>query len=197
MTKVKVLLDPGHGIDTAGKRSPDGKLREYDWNRRCAAATLALLIDRGIDAEIVVPEITDITLTERCNRANKVAYAVGPGNVAFVSIHVNAAGNGQWMNARGWCVFTYTKPSEKSVRLANLLFDRAKAKGFKTRQPEPLQKYYKANFAVVRQTVCPAVLVEHFFMDNREDCNYLMTDKSIVECSEVLADGIIQYINTL
>lgn len=28
-----VVIDPGHGVETAGKRSPDGTLREYEFNR--------------------------------------------------------------------------------------------------------------------------------------------------------------------
>ena len=195
---IKVLLDNGHGIDTAGKRSPDGKLREYDWNRKTANVTLSILKERGVDVELVVPEITDISLSERCRRANAIAKACGASNVVYVSVHVNAAGNGhQWMDARGWSVFVYNKPSSKAVMLANSLFDKAAEKGFRTRKPEALKKYWNANYAVLRQTVCPAVLVEHFFMDNREDCAYLLTDESIRECSEVLADGIIQYINML
>ena len=31
-----VLIDNGHGIDTPGKRSPDGKLREYKYCRQIA-----------------------------------------------------------------------------------------------------------------------------------------------------------------
>ena len=76
--------------------------------------------------------------------------------------------------------------------LASSLFDKAAEKGFRTRKPEALKKYWNANFAVLRQTVCPAVLVEHFFMDNHEDCAYLPTEKSVRECAEVLADGIVQ-----
>lgn len=197
MKAVKVLIDNGHGINTAGKRSPDGRFREYDWVRRCADAVIALLDARDIDARKVVPEITDISLSERCRRANDVAYSVGAANTLFVSIHNNAAGSGRWMNARGWSVFVYNNASQRSRNLADALFDEAVKKGFRTRKPEPYQKYWTANFAVLRQTVCPAVLVEHFFMDNREDCAYLLTDESIRECSEVLADGIIQYINTL
>ena len=31
--KLYVILDNGHGVNTPGKRSPDGKLREYAWAR--------------------------------------------------------------------------------------------------------------------------------------------------------------------
>lgn len=98
--RIKVLLDNGHGIDTAGKRSPDGKLREYDWNRKTANVTLSILKERGVDVELVVPEITDIPLSERSLRANAIAKAFGASNVVYVSVHVNAAGNShQWMKA--------------------------------------------------------------------------------------------------
>lgn len=173
--RIKVLLDNGHGIDTAGKRSPDGKLREYDWNRKTANVTLSILKERGVDVELVVPEITDIPLSERSLRANAIAKAFGASNVVYVSVHVNAAGNShQWMKARGWSVFVYNKPSSKAVMLASSLFDKAAEKGFRMRKPEALKKYWNANFAVLRQTVCPAswsnisswttVMIAHIFL---------------------------------
>ena len=33
---MKILIDNGHGSNTSGKRSPDGKLREYAWAREIA-----------------------------------------------------------------------------------------------------------------------------------------------------------------
>ena len=29
---MKILIDNGHGVDTPGKRSPNGNLCEYAWN---------------------------------------------------------------------------------------------------------------------------------------------------------------------
>ena len=43
------MIDAGHGIDTPGKRSPDGRFREYKWNREVADILLDNLISRGID----------------------------------------------------------------------------------------------------------------------------------------------------
>ena len=37
---MKILIDNGHGVDTPGKRSPDGKLREYAWNRLIAGRNI-------------------------------------------------------------------------------------------------------------------------------------------------------------
>ena len=31
---MRILIDNGHGIETPGKRSPDGSFREYAWPAR-------------------------------------------------------------------------------------------------------------------------------------------------------------------
>ena len=68
---MKVLIDNGHGIETPGKRSPDGRFREYKYNREIARAVVEHLQLRGYDAELLVPEEEDIPLKERVRRANK------------------------------------------------------------------------------------------------------------------------------
>ena len=86
---MKILIDNGHGHNTSGKRSPDGKFREYAYNREIAKRIVADLIDRGHDAELIVPEDNDISLEERVRRANKICLASDPSCVILVSIHVN------------------------------------------------------------------------------------------------------------
>ena len=62
---------------------------------------VADLVDRGYDAELLVPE-DDVSLEERVRRVNTACFLLGKANVILVSIHVNAAGNGsKWMNATG------------------------------------------------------------------------------------------------
>ena len=46
---MKVLIDNGHGENTKGKRSPDGKLREYAWTREIADMLVLELGKMGID----------------------------------------------------------------------------------------------------------------------------------------------------
>ena len=65
---MKILIDNGHGIDTKGKRSPDGRLLEYRENRIIARGIVNALTARGLDASLLVPEETDISLPERCRR---------------------------------------------------------------------------------------------------------------------------------
>jgi len=103
MRTMKVLIDNGHGEETPGKRSPDGMFREYAYNRLIARRLVTDLKDRGVDAELLVPEENDISLKERVQRVNDCCREHGKSNVILVSIHVNAAGgDNRWHNARGW-----------------------------------------------------------------------------------------------
>ena len=109
---MKILIDNGHGNDTKGKRSPDGRLLEYRENR---------IIARGIvDASLLVPEETDISLPERCRRVNEWCRQLGKNNVLLISIHCNAAGRGdRWLSARGWCAYT-TRGATRADALASV-----------------------------------------------------------------------------
>ena len=120
---MKILIDPGHGIDTPGKRSPDGLLREYLWNRQVADLILEGFLSAGVDASLVVTETNDVSLRNRVNRVNTICNKVGASNVVLVSIHANAMGNGiEWMNAKGWSCYT-SKGSTKSDQIAECLYD--------------------------------------------------------------------------
>ena len=57
---MKILIDNGHGIQTKGKRSPDGKLLEYAHTRDLARQIVNILKSRGYDSELLVPEDDDI-----------------------------------------------------------------------------------------------------------------------------------------
>ncbi len=75
---MKILIDNGHGVNTPGKRSPDGRFLEYRYNREIARAVVEHLQLRGYDTELVVPEKEDISLKERVNRANKLSCQISP-----------------------------------------------------------------------------------------------------------------------
>ena len=95
---MKILIDAGHGIDTPGKRSPDGAFREYLWNREIADLVCEDLGIDGYDVSLVVTETNEIPLITRVNRVNAICNKYGKDDVILVSIHSNAAGNGKdWM----------------------------------------------------------------------------------------------------
>ena len=61
---MKILIDNGHGLMTAGKRRLDGLFREAFYNREIARKVVADLLGRNLDAELLVPEDDDIPLVE-------------------------------------------------------------------------------------------------------------------------------------
>lgn len=77
-------------------------------------------------ASLLVPEQEDIPLYERCRRVNRFCAEIGRRNVCLVSIHVNAAGNGdRWHNVSGWSCYTSPGRTEGD-RLADCLCEAAK-----------------------------------------------------------------------
>ena len=195
---MKILIDNGHGHNTPGKRSPDGKFREYAYNREIAKRIVADLIDRGYDAELIVPEDNDISLEERVRRVNTLCSAHGKSNVILVSIHVNAAGNGsKWTNATGWSVYT-CKGQTASDKLAECLCEAAiknfPGKRIRTDYSDG-DSDWEANFYILRHTVCPAVLTENFFMDGL-DLEFLQSKAGKQAIVDTHVEGIIEYIES-
>lgn len=197
MSNKKILIDAGHGIDTPGKRSPDGSFREYLWNRQIADLVLEDLVIDGYDVSLVVPETNDISLQTRVNRINAVCNAHGADNVILVSIHANAAGNGQtWMNATGWSCYT-TKGVTKSDRLANCLYD-AFERAFPDRRirkdMSDGDRDWEENFYIIQKSKCPAVLLENFFYDNKEECRWMQQEAVKVRIAMAIEQGVKDYV---
>lgn len=163
-----ILIDNGHGAGTPGKHSPDNELQEWKWTRQVAAKTVECLQDLGLEAALLVPEDKDVSLRERCRRANAAKAEL------VVSLHVNASGDGSsWRDARGWSAHVCPHAGAESRRLATLLARHAAEAGFDVRRPEPRKAYWEQDLAICRGTHCPAVLTENLFMDNWCDCQML------------------------
>lgn len=194
---MKILIDNGHGESTPGKRSPDGRLREYSWTRECAKLLEHALKTRGYDAQRIVTEKEDISLSERCRRVNNICKQAGTMNVILISIHNNAAGaDGQWHNARGWEAWTSVGKT-KSDMLATCLYEAAGKAGFKVRKDFTDGDADKeGHLYILKHTTCPAVLTENLFQDNREDVDYLLSDKGKQAIVDIHVEGIEKYINT-
>ena len=173
---MKVLIDNGHGSNTPGKCSPDGRLREYAYTREIAERLVMELRKNGIDAERIVKEEIDVPLAERCRRVNEYKAS----EAILVSIHCNAAGNGSdWMSARGWEAWTSVGKT-KADKLATCLYEDAEhcLPGMKMRKdmadgdPDRESQFY-----ILRHTNCPAVLTENLFQDNRVDVEFLLSEE--------------------
>lgn len=197
---MKILIDNGHGENTPGKRSPDGLFREYKYVREIAEEIERELIAKGYDAERIVKETVDVPLSERSRRINEICGRLGTANVILVSIHCNAAGNGQeWKNARGWAAYT-SKGNTKADKLADFLYKAAEnnfpgktiRKDFQDGDPD-----WEENFHMLAKTKCPAVLTENFFMDNQKDVSYLLSLEGRTSIVRAHIEGIINYIKSV
>lgn len=196
---MKILIDNGHGQETPGKRSPDGRFREYSWAREIAERIVSGLKSLGYDAERIVTEQTDISLQERCRRVNELCGRLGKENIILVSVHANAAGNGSdWMDARGWSAYT-SKGKTKADSLASCLYEAAKSclpSEIKIRTDySDGDADWEESFYILNKTQCPAVLTENLFQDNKEDVEYLLSEKGKQTIVQTHIDGIIKYIN--
>ncbi len=194
-----ILLDNGHGFETPGKRSPDGHFREYAYNRYLAFRIRERLLQLGLDCRFVVPEREDISLQERCHRVNKICQRFGDGQVILISIHINAAGNGQqWLEARGWSCFTSVGET-RADSLATCLYEAAKShlpghyirKDYTDGDPD-----IEKNFYILRHTKCPAVLTENLFMDNRADVAFLESGEGSQAIVNLHVEGIRHYLSS-
>ena len=175
---MKILLDNGHGENTPGKRSPlwpnGQQLFEWSYTREIASRINSELSKLGIDSELIVRESVDVPIRERTRRVNAICKEIGIRNCLLISIHCNAF-NGK---ARGWEVHTYLGQS-KSDEYATVFWNTAKdlldtispmRADFSDGDPD-----WDNNFGILRETLCPAILTENLFMDNEEDCRFLLS----------------------
>lgn len=190
---MKVLIDNGHGSNTPGKRSPDGRLREYAYTREIAERLVMELRKNGIDAERIVKEEIDVPLAERCRRANEYKAS----EAILVSIHCNAAGNGSdWMSARGWEAWTSVGKT-KADKLATCLYENAEycLPGMKIRKDiTDGDQDKESGFYILKHTKCPAVLTENLFQDNKKDVEFLLSEEGKLAIVNMHVWGIMKYL---
>lgn len=193
--QMKILIDNGHGIDTAGKQSPDGRLKEYVYAREIAKRVVKSLQCNGYDAQLIVEEETDVPLSVRCKRVNAICKQVGTKNVLLVSIHNNAArADGKWHEARGFSAHVGLNASSKSKMLAQYLWNEAIQQGLKGNRSVPAAPYITQNLAICRDTACPAVLTENMFQDNKEDVELLLSEEGKEKVAATHVNAIVEFI---
>lgn len=202
---MKILIDNGHGCDTPGKCSPDRRLLEWRYTREIAAEVIRRLKASGFDATLLVPESSDISLSERARRANLECGRYGNSGVCLVSIHVNAAGaDGKWHDGRGWEAWT-SPGCTAADTLAERLYDAA-SHIFPDLCPDLVQSRLirtdlsdgdrdkEARFTILTASRCPACLTENLFQDNLRDVDILLSPRGREAIVRLHVEGIKGYI---
>lgn len=180
---IKIGLDAGHGLKTAGKQTPDG-IKEWTLNDKVRDKVTAIL--SAYDCEIIHTDYNEGNTDE--SLASRIARYKAAGVSAFVSIHHNAF-TGTWNNATGVEVFTDKNPTAKDKQLANAIYPRlVKYTGLKGRGVKA------ENWYVINQNTIPAVLVEGGFMDSNIDHKVITSDAGQTAYAKAVAEGLIEFL---
>ncbi len=217
----RIILGTAHTAQTPGKRSPDGKFREYEYSRKVTNGVKQGLEAHGVVVYVDMPEANgsanqSVELKKRVAFVNNICAKYGAGNCAYVSIHVNAAGaDGKWHNAAGFCIFT-TKGQNNSDKLATCIHEVAqeelkdysryvelgKKDGDYSKAQKGVRTDYsdgdpdlEANFYVIRHTACPSVLSENMFQDTEADVEWLLSEEGFNTIVDIHVKGILRWID--
>ena len=180
---IKIGLDAGHGLNTAGKQTPNG-IKEWTLNDNVRDKVVSFLA--AYDCEIIHTDNNEGNTDE--SLSSRVAKYRNAGVSAFVSIHHNAF-TGNWNGATGVEVYTDNNPTNADLKLADCIYGRLvnytslKGRGIK-----------RANFTVINQNAIPAVLVEGGFMDGTNDYNVITSDEGQTAYAKAVAEGLIEFL---
>ena len=175
---MKVFLGVGHGGSDPGAVANNTK--EKDLNLSIALACRDELIRHGVSVKMSRDKDENDTISEEIKECN----AYGPD--LAVDIHNNAGGGD------GGEVF-YSHLGGKGKTLAeNILAEIVKvgqnSRGIKTRVNSQGKDYY----GFIRQTSCPAVIVECAFVDNASDLKILASESQRKDMGVAIAKGVLK-----
>lgn len=180
----KLTLNAGHSLTTAGKRTlksiDPNQTREYVLNKRVCDKIESVLSEyEGIEI-LRIDDGSEIPLRLRTDKANSFKADF------YLSIHHNAGIYG----GTGGGIEAYVYPNVDNITLAwqkDLYQELIKQTTLKGNRATPLKS---ANFAELRDTTMPAVLLELGFMDSLVDTPIILSeafaDKAAKACAEVI-----------
>lgn len=223
-----VILGTAHLSTTPGKIAPDKSLRECEYSRDRIDGISIKLRALGFNVAVDYPDLLPNAeirsaspkteqsreLAYRCKVVNDLCSKYGTRNCIYVSVHVDAAGNGsQWMTAGGWSAYT-SHGVTKADKLAECLYEAAELhlkgyassmlnkmkNGVYSKAQRPIRsdstdgdRDMEANYYVLTHTACPAVLTENLFQDNKADVAFLLSDEGKEIIENIHVDGISMY----
>jgi len=179
----KIMIDPGHGGRDPGAVGPSGVQEKVITLAvvKQVASILAPVAEVKLtrDGDIALGANLSADLTARTNAANNW------GADCFVSIHCNSAAD---HSAHGTETYHYPG-STLGAALAQAIHSKLiPALGLTDRGVK------EANFAVLRQSKCPAALVELAFISNVAEEKLLNTPAFQAKAARAVAEGIAQFL---
>ncbi len=186
--KVWIMIDPGHGGEDFGTHSiTPPRYQEKYLNLATSYMVQDFLKELGYKSVLTRHKDIFISLEERAQMANKEQPTL------FVSVHYNAAPTTQ---AEGVEVYYYRSAEDKlrtaeSKKLAEMVINKIL---FKTQAKSRGVKH--GDFAVIRETTMPAILVEGGFLTNEDEMEKLKDPMYLKRVAWGIAEGIHQYLSS-
>ena len=179
----KVFIDPGHGGSDPG--AVGNGLKEKDITLSIALKLGNILKSKGMTVAYSRTTDTYVSLESRARKANDW------GADLFVSIHCNSYASS---SASGTECFTYPSTSSSTKSLSrNVSNNISKSLSLTNRG------HKEANFAVLRLSNMPAILVETAFISNSSDASKLKSrqdDFASSIASQIIGSNIVLPDNT-
>ncbi len=180
-----IVVDAGHGGDDYGTHS----LQKPRYHEKFLTLATSLMVRdhlKRMGYQVIMTRTTDkfISLDQRTNIANKRKADL------FVSIHFNSAPSRQ---AHGTEIFFYDSRKEK-VRASRSKGLAQRVLTHVTKSSKTASRGVKAgNFAVIRNTKMPAILVEGGFLTNAEEMRVLKDPKVLNKIAWGIAKGVDEF----
>ena len=190
-----VVIDPGHGGDPHEKEENGGahygNKYEKDLNLTVAKA-MAEELDTYKGVRVYLTRNTDqeMGLEERCDFAKSVSADF------MISIHFNASVNHFFYGSEVW-VSAFDQYFSSGYSLASCFMENFSKqglldRGIKTRIGKAGDDYYGI-IRHARANGFPAILVEHAYMDAKEDSSYISDEDSLINYGKEDARAVADY----
>jgi N-acetylmuramoyl-L-alanine amidase len=179
---MKIVLDAGHGYNTAGKRTPNG-VNEWSLNNKVCKLITTKLKEYGVDI-IRTDDTTgntDISLLNRAKKCNEVKPAL------MISIHHNAF-KGKWGNHTGTEVLMHTFGTKQDKELASILAPLLSSKC------RLVNRGVKKALLGVLSCKCTAVLCEGGFMDSNIDNSVICSLEGQNSYANAVTEAVVKYL---
>ena len=187
-----VCLDPGHGVESPGKCSPDKSYYEHEFALDMARRIQAHMERCGV--RVVLTRTDEHCPTGKADTNDllkRVAISDAAGADLFVSIHSNASGN-EWSSASGLMIYTSAGPETASRNVAaKAVLARMTAAGVELRG-SPL--VHDIELVVTRKTAAPAMLIEYGFHTSRTEVALLKKSSYRAKLAEATAKGVCDFL---
>lgn len=196
-TKIKVVIDAGHGEPDGGAVSKDG-IKESELNLQIAQKLKAKLEELNIEVIMTRENSNNISNLEEAQKTireikttdlnNRVKIANESGASMLVSIHMNKFEDSRY---RGWQTF-YSKSSEEGKKLAENIQE---AIGEVIQLDNKRKALKIEGIKIIDKSQIPAVIVECGFLSNTEECNLLQDENYQEKMAEGIKIGIQKYLD--